>query len=183
MKVDILQNYHALVAKIDAFCRGVADRYDSHIACSPGCDGCCRHLTVFPVEAHVLALAVAALPAAEAEFVRKRAREATPDACPLLFGGLCLLYEHRPLICRTHGLPLLLEEGDEKRVDCCPRNFTEAESIPGNAVLSMETVNATLVAVNSVFVAALSGDEPAPDRMTIAAALLMPLSAEGDDER
>ena len=25
--------------------------------------------------------------------------------CPLNVGGLCLLYEHRPMICRLHGLP------------------------------------------------------------------------------
>ncbi|HHN65376.1 MAG TPA: hypothetical protein ENK09_08465 [Nitrospirae bacterium] len=29
--------------------------------------------------------------------------------CPLNFNGLCGIYEHRPLICRIHGLPGLLK--------------------------------------------------------------------------
>jgi Fe-S-cluster containining protein len=49
--------------------------------------------------------------------------QSTP--CPNLDdAGLCMMYEHRPLVCRTFGLPLR-----EKRVylgDVCELNFNDA---------------------------------------------------------
>lgn len=41
----------------------------------------------------------------------------------MLLGGLCAVYEQRPLICRSHGTAVLLEDG---KVEHCPLNFTEA---------------------------------------------------------
>jgi hypothetical protein len=34
--------------------------------------------------------------------------------CPLLDGGLCLLYKHRLLVCRTHGVPASMTRPDGK---------------------------------------------------------------------
>lgn len=169
--MDLLQNYRALVAKVDSFCHSVENTYAQHISCNAGCDSCCRHLSLFPVEAHALAEAAAELPPAEAERLRQQVEAASPDRCPLLMAGLCLLYAHRPLICRTHGLPLLIKEGEATRVDCCPLNFTGLETLPGGAVLNLENVNAALVAINAVFVAAW-GEKTPSERITIAEAIL-----------
>lgn len=35
-----------------------------------------------------------------------------PLMCPVNFDGLCYLYEHRPMICRLHGLPHLFRRPD-----------------------------------------------------------------------
>ncbi|HID54899.1 TPA: hypothetical protein EYP37_00100 [Candidatus Poribacteria bacterium] len=43
-------------------------------------------------------------------------REAT---CPFLIGGICSIYEHRPLICRVWGYPMF----DGVRVNCCKHTF------------------------------------------------------------
>lgn len=169
--MDLLQNYRALVAKVDSFCHSVENAYAQHLACKAGCDSCCRHLSLFPVEAHALTHAVAGLPPAEAQRLRQQVKSAAPDRCPLLLDGLCFLYEYRPLICRTHGLPLLIKEGEGTRVDCCPLNFTGIETLPGGAVLNLENVNAALVAINAVFVAACEEDYPT-ERVTIAKAIL-----------
>ena len=49
--------------------------------------------------------------------------QATP--CPNLDeSGLCLMYEHRPLVCRTFGLPL--REGRKYVGDICELNFTKS---------------------------------------------------------
>ncbi|HEX2835800.1 MAG TPA: YkgJ family cysteine cluster protein [Thermoanaerobaculia bacterium] len=46
-------------------------------------------------------------------------------ACPNLGNdGLCMMYEHRPLVCRTFGLPL--REGRKYIGDICELNFTNA---------------------------------------------------------
>lgn len=71
--------------------------------------------------------------------------------CPLLSEAQCMLYEARPIICRTHGLPLVVTEGDEKRVDVCPLNCRNLEKLPGEAVLDLERINTLLVSVNVLY--------------------------------
>lgn len=80
--------------------------------CGRGCDGCCRRLARVPelsgCEWELLEPAVRALPETELESCLQRAA-ALPDAgpvqCPLLDpeAGVCLVYEARPLACRSYG--------------------------------------------------------------------------------
>lgn len=46
-----------------------------------------------------------------------------PLMCPANFEGLCRLYEHRPMICRMHGLPhrFIRPDGREERGTGCKR--------------------------------------------------------------
>ena len=177
--MNALANYRTLVANVDALCERISAAYGSHINCAPGCDSCCRHLTLFPVEAYALAVAVNELPEPLRTELRAGDANTTPESpCPLLRKGVCLLYTARPLICRTHGLPILLETPDGKRVDHCPRNFQGLASLPGNAVIQLERLNETLASVNALF---LQGIPPRPevngDRLTVARAIhLTPLS-------
>ncbi len=39
--------------------------------------------------------------------------------CPFLIGGVCSIYEHRPLICRVWGYPMF----DGVKVSCCKHTF------------------------------------------------------------
>ena len=171
LPVHAFANYFALRDRVDAFAGRVTESFATALACRAGCDSCCRHLTLFPVEAHALALALQSLPIAEQETIRKRAHAATPDACPLLADGMCLLYAARPLICRTHGLPLLMVTENTKTVDYCPLNFTGVESLPGWAVLDLNQLNAALATVNALFAREYLADD-AVIRLTIAEALL-----------
>jgi Fe-S-cluster containining protein len=44
--------------------------------------------------------------------------------CPLLGeDGVCLVYEHRPMICRTHGLPNIDTSGESFSDLCCTLNL------------------------------------------------------------
>lgn len=164
-----LENYRALLQRIDEMCRATAERFEAHLACRPGCDSCCRHLSIFTVEAAALTRALAQLPPEQAEVIRQAAAQAeTEGPCPLLKGGLCLLYEARPIICRTHGLPLLVTRDDSKEIDFCPENFQGLASIPGSAVLDLERLNAALAAINALYLRSC----PGPERLTLAQALL-----------
>jgi len=45
--------------------------------------------------------------------------------CPLLDGqGRCMVYEHRPMTCRLHGLPLVDVSGTVMHDEWCTENFT-----------------------------------------------------------
>ncbi len=169
-----LENYFRLVEKVDELCLRTTERFRESISCRKGCDGCCRHLTLFPVEGTALALALREAEPALAETIRLRALEAAPDGpCPLLENGACLLYEARPLICRTHGLPLLTSSEGEKRVDFCPENFRGLESLPGGAVIDLDMLNSSLVAVNALFVREAFPEESGRERGSIADWLLL----------
>ncbi len=165
MQTDFLQhalrNYRQLIERVDELCRHITEAYPAAVTCHRGCDSCCRHLTLFPVEGAALHSALFELPAAQATDLRQHAAAATADGpCPLLADGACRLYAARPLICRTHGLPLLLAEGEERRIDFCPRNFTQIRSLPATAVLDLERLNTALAGVNALFVReALGGAE------------------------
>lgn len=171
----LLKNYRQLVARVDELCGRIEQAFRERIVCRRGCDGCCRHLALFRVEGVALALALAEQPEAEAEAIRERARRATDAGpCPLLKDGECLLYRARPIICRTHGLPLLGQREGERFVDYCPENFRGLQSLPASAVIDLETLNSALAAINGLFVAeTLGGRHSADERITIARALLL----------
>jgi len=46
-------------------------------------------------------------------------------ACTFLYEGQCSIYEARPLICRTQGLPLFV--ASENVLDYCPLNFKDGD--------------------------------------------------------
>jgi len=163
-----LENYLALLGRVDELCGRTAERFAAQISCRPGCDACCRHLSIFAVEAAALKLALKGLRAPDAALIRDRARLTGPDApCPLLHDGLCLLYRARPIICRTHGLPLLITRDGDRGVDFCPENFRGLSSIPGSAVIDLDRLNGALAAINALFLQSF----PGPERVEMARAL------------
>ena len=173
--MENLRNYRNLIGKLDELCRRITAEYGEYLACGEGCDGCCRHVSIFPVEAVNLAAALGGLPAEQAAHIRNLAAAASKNsACPLLENGRCLLYAARPLICRTHGLPLLTAEGGEKRIDFCPKNFRGIVSFPAAAVIDLDLLNTTLAAINAVFIQSQCNPAgPEQQRLLIAEALLL----------
>jgi len=139
---NLLDPYRALVAKVDAFWVRAVDAQPSELRCAVGCDDCCRQgLTVFPVEAAAIRAHLADMdPALHA---RLSCLDGPPDRCALLRDGRCAIYEVRPIICRTHGLPLRVDG----RLDHCPLNFTAEQPEPA-IVLDLEQINTLLALVD-----------------------------------
>ena len=153
--------YLSLLARIDDFCMRLLQMHGRHISCSPGCCACCNQiLNLLPVEFYYLQTA------AEAAALQEPVH--AEGDCPLLHEGTCLLYEHRPVICRTHGMPLVVEENGLRRVDCCPENFKDGalNTLSGDSLLHLERVNLLLVSINRIFAAARGID--AGQRISIA---------------
>lgn len=163
---QLLTNYYALRDRIDQKAAEVTHHLGEHMACRAGCDGCCRHLEIFPVEAYALQLAAQKLSVSQRQAICHDDFQATDGPCPLLQGHLCALYADRPLICRTHGLPLMLTtEAGSQQLDYCPLNFQQLQQLPGEQILSIETVNQTLAAINRLFVQ--QSQHPWPERLSI----------------
>ena len=63
--------------------------------------------------------------ASQAKIITEQESRGESVACPLLVDDQCSIYDSRPIICRTQGLPLLYEAEDgNSEVDFCPLNFT-----------------------------------------------------------
>ena len=149
----LFTDYRALLTQLDAFGARIRARYGEQMRCRRGCADCCQHLSLSAVEGAFIRQALYALPRHEQEEVRRHAAHSGEDVCPLLREDVCLLYAVRPVICRTHGLPLLYQTEDGPQVSCCPHNLAafSTESLPGTDVLNMEVVNTTLAAIDAVF--------------------------------
>lgn len=107
--------------EVDERASRVAALHGSRLRCGRGCSGCCIDgLTVLEVEA---------------ELIRRRHLELCetgepnpPGACAFLDAeGACRIYESRPYVCRTQGLPLRwFEENEQSEIeehrDICPLN-------------------------------------------------------------
>jgi hypothetical protein len=149
-----LAPYRTLLEQVDQLCSRIVTDFAGQIRCRAGCADCCILQGVLPVEAASLALAWRKLPASAADRLSAQLQSAiSGDRCPLLIDDRCPLYADRPVICRTHGLPLLIEEPTATRVDRCPLNFTGLTTLPGSAVIHLERLNRALVAANRHYLA------------------------------
>jgi len=170
---DSRNTYRQLVARVNELCRGIEQALPGQITCSAGCSDCCTSITIFPVEAAALGQALASLPSGEAEAIRRHVAEhAARERCPLLSNQRCLLYAARPIICRSHGLPILFTEDDRQRIDCCPLNPLDVESLTGPRIIDLDKLNTLLVAINALFLRHSGTASDLPERLTIAQALL-----------
>lgn len=118
----------ALFAKLEGFFSAAQTRESASITCHAGCSDCCRRFTVTGLEASVIREGLASLPDARRDELEARARDDTTDVCPALDAdGRCAIYAYRPVICRTHGLPIRFTEQRAGRslpmLDACPKNF------------------------------------------------------------
>jgi Fe-S-cluster containining protein len=150
--------YRELTAKVDGFFARVRERHGADMRCGSGCDSCCRtRLTITGVEADALRAHVAAMePAARARLaeVARRPYDPSDMRCAALEDdGRCLVYDARPIVCRSHGAPVrLYGEADGRRfpmVVACPLNFPAGpEKADADCILDQETLSATLIAVD-----------------------------------
>jgi Fe-S-cluster containining protein len=142
--------YQRILADADAFFRRVMEAQPQQLQCGRGCSLCCYGLfEIGSADVPVIAEGLAKLHPARRKKIVARALEIVassrhPDLrtcspiekekffdrtaetpCPNLDArGECMLYEHRPLVCRTFGLPL--RNGDDYLGDVCELNFTTA---------------------------------------------------------
>jgi len=173
-----LAPYRALLAQVDQLCARIVAAFPGQIACRAGCAACCTLQGVLPVEAANLALAFGQLPVTDAAALRARLHApAGEECCPLLTDDCCPLYAARPVICRTHGLPLLVEDAAGRRVDRCPLNFTGLDTLPGSAVIDLERLNQALVMANRHFLATCFPDGGLAERVPLREIPDFPVSA------
>ena len=150
--------------------------YREFMVCRKGCSECCTDISVLPIEWYVLKSDI------ESSIPEHRPAAKQTEGCSLLVNDSCSLYRSRPLICRTHGLPLLylIEDYDleghrknveepEWQISWCDLNFTTVteenmeDLFEPEDVLNMEEWNTRLKALNQDFLECPEG-QPFRDR-------------------
>ena len=162
--MSILNEYGVLRNRIDSHSDRVLAAWEQHFACAEGCSGCCqRDLSVFAIEAHGIRAWLrehppglrAPSPTGVSSALPVLEEPAGPGCAMLDSVGRCGVYPVRPLICRSHGLPLAVpSEGGGLRGDVCPLNFDGGAALaelPSGDFLSVETVDTVLAALDLRF--------------------------------
>ena len=146
-----------LWAKVEAFFARVSRRHPEELACRAGCDDCCtRQLTATSGEAAAIVRGRAALEAPARAALARRGGSGDTGACAALGGdGLCGIYAFRPLVCRSHGLPIRFPAEQGRRslplIDACPKNFggVDLASLSPEVILDQGTLSTVLAAIDA----------------------------------
>lgn len=143
-------NYRKLLERADEHFASVMKAQPQNMQCGAGCSLCCHGLfEIGSGDVPLIAAGLEQLQPARRKKVVARAQaiveeSAHPNlrecsagakarffertratACPNLDeAGHCVMYEHRPLVCRTFGVPL--RDGSKLLDDVCELNFTSA---------------------------------------------------------
>lgn len=138
-----------LTAKVDAFFARVEARHGDDMQCATGCSECCHaRLTVTGIEAAAIRAELAGWPADRRTALAANAAAAPPDRCAALDpGGRCLIYAARPLVCRSHGVPIRLGPGSLPVMPACGKNFLDGPP-DADCVLDQGTLSTILLAVD-----------------------------------
>ena len=143
---EVLDGVVRLHGVVDELTGALARRHAANLRCGAGCASCCvDELTVFEVEAARIATFAADV---------LRQAPGPVGACAFLDESKsCRIYEHRPYVCRTQGLPLRWVEQRRGRIverrDACTLNFQDlsVHSLPKDDCWSLGPVEARLLAL------------------------------------
>lgn len=134
-----------IYAETDSRTRPLEQLHRSRLQCKKGCFECCvDDITVFEVEADNIRAHYSELLAT--------ARPHAVGQCAFLDdNGACRIYEQRPYVCRTQGLPLRWIENEMEFRDICPLNDEgpALENLPAEQCWSIGPVEARLATLQS----------------------------------
>jgi Fe-S-cluster containining protein len=149
-------NYTQLLEKVDDMFAQVVGRHPGKFNCQKGCYSCCQPgLTVSNVEARRIEDWLLEHPARLRRIQSRQDMLGDANFCDLLdVEGSCSVYEVRPLICRSHGMPISWKDedlgSDREQRDVCPLNFTgfDLNELDQSDVMSIDRVNVLLSLIN-----------------------------------
>ncbi len=145
---DPFASLRSLYAKVEEHWRRSTS--GKSVQCVPGCVSCCHTtISVCRVEADFILEegGEQAGDVAPDQGPRVRWVLGEPDTEPCAFlapNGLCRIYPVRPLICRSHGVPVAADG----TLDVCPANGHLLGSAPP---LNLELLNTLLYAIDAVY--------------------------------
>lgn len=143
--------YHEIVQVIERKTVILEKSHQKHMQCKNGCDMCCIDFSIFPVEYYSI------LNDLKSKNINPEPQQSqNNDTCVFLKNHSCTIYQHRPVMCRTHGFPLLYANDDgDYELSVCELNFTdfEFEKFTMKNTLPQDKFNSMLFVLNRQFIA------------------------------
>jgi uncharacterized protein len=144
-----------LYDKVKSFEAAQTQAIRAESQCQKGCSRCCYvDLSVFELEANNIRAWFRTLPSGQQnELIEKWNPPANQtenffgkivSACPFLSNESCTIYEARPLICRTQGLPMKFKSECVVVLDVCPLNEKMLNEVTDSEVLNLDLLNQIL---------------------------------------
>ena len=148
-----LTNYHQLQKKVDAQFQHLFQKHRQSMSCASGCHMCCLpNLTISRIEAdaiHHYLMGDEILRNSVLELEQQNPHQST--RCTFLdVKGQCTIYDARPLVCRSHGIPHMIQINRKKEgLDACELNFKDGfERLDLGDWIHLETLNFLLGLIN-----------------------------------
>lgn len=142
--------YEEFVGDLEEKCSRLWDIHSKNMQCRAGCSSCCQSFKILPIEYYYIKEKIQG----KKIEINKGAAE---KECVFLVDNKCAIYEHRPMICRTHGYPLsrLNEEVEAYEISFCPLNFKQFnfEEFNVDNLFPEDEYNSKLFMLNKRFVA------------------------------
>jgi uncharacterized protein len=143
---SIFGQYGEFLKKLDDNSARILAAHGEKITCSKGCAECCIGISVMPVEFHAMKKILAGRDPGSV------GRSETDETCVFLDKeNSCMIYDLRPVICRTHGYPLYyMDRNDVWKLTYCGKNFRGPVKTPfaQDNVLNLEGINLILASLN-----------------------------------
>ncbi|MBN2626728.1 MAG: YkgJ family cysteine cluster protein [Spirochaetales bacterium] len=114
---EIFREYELFLKDVDRLAGELHERLKDLLLCRAGCSSCCQPISLLPLEWHWIKSRLT-------DQGKNDNQNTERGRCPFLRHNLCTIYDIRPLICRTHGLPLLYlnSEGTSWELSLCDLN-------------------------------------------------------------
>lgn len=146
---NIIQQYQRLGYSVNKQCNKLHRLHHGYTKCRKRCDECCMNFRLLPVEFFSI------LNKIKDSSIQINLSE-NAEECPFLKDHTCQIYEFRPLICRSHGLPILTmdELGENWELSYCPLNFTDIEDeyFTQKNCFQQDVFNSKLYMINQEFI-------------------------------
>jgi hypothetical protein len=118
--------------------------------CRSGCHDCCHvRLTITRVEASAIRDEVSTWDADRRGALSANVAVSQARCAALDPAGRCLIYPVRPIVCRSHGVPIRMRNALPV-IQSCFRNFTAhgPAAVDPDCILDQETVSTVLLAID-----------------------------------
>ena len=145
------EKYKLLLSEIDKHSAALEEVHRKHMKCKNGCSLCCIDFSVFPVEFYFILNELK-----NENSKREKNGNFNHEVCAFLRNHSCTIYQHRPIMCRTHGLPLVYANDDgDFELSACELNFTDFdfEDFNPENTMPQDKYNSKLFVLNREFIA------------------------------
>ena len=156
-KKSYFEQYKLLRTEIDTHSNKLEKEHTKQMQCKKGCDMCCMDYSILPIEFHSILNDFE-----KNKTIPETSAKAKDDECIFLKNHVCTIYNERPIICRTHGLPLLfMNDNNEWELSACELNFTEFdfEKFTLDNTFPQDKYNSKLFMLNKKFITEVKDKE------------------------